>query len=62
MANVAIRLHVTTNNLVDVILGQAANGAPGEVGWRAVELLDAAYRSAAQDGVGVTLEELYGND
>ena len=37
----------STNNLVDRILGRIKNGAPGEVGWRAVELLDAAYRSAA---------------
>jgi predicted dehydrogenase len=50
----------TINNLVDIILGKAANGAPGEVGWRAVELLDAAYRSAAKGGEAVTIESLYG--
>lgn len=49
----------TANNLVDVILGRAANGAPGDGGWRAVELLDAAYRSAALGGAPVTVESLY---
>lgn len=47
------------HNLVDVVLGRAANGAPGTVGWAAVELLDAAYRSAQEDGRGVRVEELY---
>jgi predicted dehydrogenase len=50
---------VTSRNLVDVILGRAANGAPGEVGWRAVELLDAAYRSAEHGGSAVTIRSLY---
>ena len=49
----------TGRNLVDVIRGRAANGAPGEIGWRAVEILDAAYRSAAQDGTPVTVASLY---
>ncbi|PJF28039.1 MAG: hypothetical protein CUN53_01820, partial [Phototrophicales bacterium] len=35
----------TSANLVDVILGKAANGSPAEVGVRVVALLDAAYRS-----------------
>lgn len=48
-----------THNFVDVILGQAENLAPGEVGWRAVELLDAAYRSARENGRPVSIEELY---
>ena len=48
-----------THNFVDVILGQAQNLAPGEVGWRAVELLDAAYRSARENGRPVSIEELY---
>ena len=52
------RFH-TANNLVDVILNRASNGSPGEVGWRAVEILDAAYRSAGQDGEAVSIEELY---
>jgi predicted dehydrogenase len=54
--------YATTNNLVDIALGRAENGAPGTVGWRAVELLDAAYRSAALDGEGVLIEELYHDD
>ncbi len=52
----------STHNLVDRILGRAENGAPGEVGWRAVEVLDAAYRSAAQAGRPVLVEELYANE
>ncbi len=51
--------HLTANNLVDVITGKAQNGSTAEVGWRAVELLDAAYRSAAQNGQPITTEELY---
>ncbi len=49
----------TAHNLVDVILGCAANGSPGEIGWRTVELLDAAYRSAHADGQAVLIEDLY---
>jgi predicted dehydrogenase len=51
--------HLTANNLVDVITGAAENGSTAEVGWRAVELLDAAYRSAAQKGQPVPIEQLY---
>lgn len=46
-------------NLAQIIVGQGANASPGTVGWRVVELLDAAYRSAQQNGQGVTCEELY---
>ena len=46
------------HNLVGIVLGQAGNESPGTVGWRVVELLDAAYRSAQRDGGGVTLAEL----
>lgn len=49
----------TANNLVDVILGQDKNGSPGEVGFRVVEILDAAYRSAKQDGQADLVEDLY---
>lgn len=49
----------TSNNLVDVVLSRAPNGAPGEVGWRAVELLDAAYRSAGQGGIPISVASLY---
>jgi predicted dehydrogenase len=51
----------TANNLVDVILGVAANGSPAEDGWRTVELLDAAYRSAAAHGQPVWVKDLYGS-
>jgi predicted dehydrogenase len=47
----------TARNLVDVVLGRAPNGSPGEVGLRTVELLDAAYRSAAQQGTPVAVED-----
>jgi predicted dehydrogenase len=49
----------TSQNLVDVVLGQASNGSPVEAGWRTVELLDAAYRSAAADGARVLISDLY---
>ncbi len=49
----------TAHNLVDVVLGHAPNGSPGEVGWRTVELLDAAYRSAQADGQGILIDDLY---
>lgn len=49
----------TSKNLVEVVLGRAANGSPGEIGWRAVELLDAAYRSAGNGGVSVKINSLY---
>lgn len=51
--------YTTGHNLVDVILGKAENGSPAQVGWRAVELLDAAYRSAGRDGQPLDIEELY---
>jgi predicted dehydrogenase len=47
----------TARNLVDVILGRDENRSPGEVGLRCVELLDAAYQSAAKDGAPVAVEE-----
>jgi predicted dehydrogenase len=47
----------TARNLVDVILGTAPNGSPGAVGLRCVELLEAAYRSAAREGAPVAVEE-----
>jgi predicted dehydrogenase len=46
------------NNLVDVILGRAENLSPAEVGVRVVELLDAAYRSAAEGGRSVRIADL----
>ena len=47
------------DNLVDVIVGGAPNHSPPEVGWRTVELLDAAYRSAADEGRRVQVSSLY---
>lgn len=54
--------HATAHNLVAVIVRGAGNGSPAEVGWRASELLDAAYRSAALQGRPITREELYRED
>jgi len=48
----------TANNLVDVVLGGAPNGSPGEVGARVVELLDAGYRSARAGGRPVSVASL----
>lgn len=45
-------------NLIAVILGRAPNHSPGEVGRRCVELLDAAYRSAAREGQPVRVADL----
>jgi hypothetical protein len=42
--------------LVDVILGTGANHVPASVGIAAVELLEAAYRSAAAGGMPVGVE------
>jgi len=42
-------------NLVDVILWRAENQSPGEVGLRSVELLEAAYHSAAHGGHPVAI-------
>ena len=47
------------NHFVEVILGQSANRSPGEYGWRAVELLEAAYLSATRGGQAVSVASLY---
>ncbi len=47
----------TSRHLVDVLLGRAENRSPGEVGARVVELLDAAYVSAAQGRI-IRVDEL----
>lgn len=49
--------HLPTRGLVDVILGEGENRAPGEVGARVVEFLDAGYRSAAS-GRAVRVDSL----
>lgn len=46
-------------NLLAVALGRADNGSPAECGWKAVEVLEAAYLSAIQDGVFTAIRELY---
>ena len=51
--------HLPSVNLVDVILGRDINRSPGTWGWRSVELLDAAYRSAGRGGHPVTIDSLY---
>jgi predicted dehydrogenase len=48
----------TSANLVDVILGKASNGSPADTGVRVVEMLDAAYRSAAADGQPINVSSL----
>ncbi len=52
---------LTTHHFVEVILSQGANQSPGLVGWRAVEVLESAYRSAAKNGTVITIKELYEN-
>ena len=49
--------HLPARGLVDVILGEAENRAPGEVGARVVEFLEAGYRSAAS-GRAVRVDSL----
>jgi hypothetical protein len=48
----------TAANLVDVILGRAKNGSPATTGARVVELLEAAYRSAASGGQAISVGDL----
>jgi len=43
-------------NLVDLARGVGTNGSPVGFGQRTVELLDAAYRSAALDGTALDIE------
>ncbi len=50
------------NNLIGVILGLDTNHSSAEIGWRTVEFLEAAYRSAAQDGQGVLVKSLYAKE
>jgi predicted dehydrogenase len=59
LSEVLYPLHAPANNLVDVITGQRRNESTGEVGWRTVELLEAAYRSASMNGQMVSVESLY---
>lgn len=52
-------VYAPVENLVEIVTGKGVNGSTAEVGWRAVELLDAAYRSAALNGQAVSIESLY---
>lgn len=51
--------HAPSAHLVEVILRNSPNLSPPETGWRAVELLDAAYRSAASGGRAIDVSTLY---
>ena len=59
-AGTAYPAHLPTTNLVQIILDKAGNRSPVEYGWRTVEFLDAAYRSAKIEGKEVTVASLYG--
>jgi predicted dehydrogenase len=50
------------DDLVAIALGHAAQGVDGETGWRATEIIEAAYRSAAQGGAGYSIAALYDED
>ena len=50
---------VTTDNFIQQLQGLALNRASGEIGWRAVELLEASYRSALRGGEPVSIPSLY---
>ena len=43
------------NNFVDIILNDADNLAPGEIGCSVVEFIEAIHKSAASDGFPVVL-------
>ncbi|MDE2991674.1 MAG: Gfo/Idh/MocA family oxidoreductase [Chloroflexota bacterium] len=51
-------LRAPARNLADVALGRAPNLSPGSIAQWSVEIVDAAYRSAASGGP-VTIAELY---
>jgi predicted dehydrogenase len=51
--------HAPADNLVAIICDGAPNASPPEAGLHTVELLDAAYRSAAQEGKAVEVASLY---
>lgn len=51
--------NLPTINLIEIIAFGAENRSPVEFGWRTVEMLDAAYRSTAQNGREVTVASLY---
>jgi predicted dehydrogenase len=51
-------LRSPAQNLVDVVLGRATNLSPGSIAQWAVEIVDAAYRSASS-GDAVEISDLY---
>ena len=51
--------YANTFGFVDCLRGATPNPAPGELGLRVVELLDAAYISVREGGRPVGVEELY---
>ncbi len=53
-------LRAPAQNLADVVLGRAPNLSPGSIAQWSVEIVDAAYRSAAS-GALVTIADLYGD-
>lgn len=53
-------LREPAKNLADVVLGRAPNLSPGSIAQWSVEIVDAAYRSAAS-GEPVTIADLYGD-
>jgi predicted dehydrogenase len=54
--------HITSHHFVDLLLGKVQDPTSAESGVRAVELLEAAYRSAAQHGNVIKVKELYENN
>ena len=61
-SNPGYPMALPSQHLVEIILDKADNFLPADpVGWHTVELLDAAYRSAAQEGVPVQVNSLYEN-
>jgi predicted dehydrogenase len=61
--------YAVTHNFIELVQSKTGNGgkesnvvenlAPGEVGWRVVEILDAAYRSVQENGRSIEIKELY---
>ena len=51
--------HLPAVNLIDIINHGSENRSPGEYGWRTVEMLDAAYRSVANQGKEISVSSLY---
>lgn len=50
-------IHLPSRRLVDIVLGEGENPAPGRIAARCVEFLEAAYKSA-QTGVSVDIAEM----